>query len=109
MSSLEKSQENKTEVAANTTSLCLKSESKRNNEGYSKEQDTYVYENTFLIARNRDEEEYSIVFAGLVCSIEKFETIEEAKKYIKRKPYELLINMMGVMAEITIKHKNEEK
>lgn len=47
---------------------------------------------------------YRLAIANYVVSENKFETIEAANKYLKKRPYDVLVNMFFVLKEIT---KNE--
>lgn len=48
---------------------------------------------------------YRLAIANFVVSEKSFETIEAANKYLKKRPYDVLVNMFFVLKEIT-KHES---
>lgn len=48
---------------------------------------------------------YRLAIANFVVSEKTFETIEAANKYLKKRPYDVLVNMFFVLREIT-KHES---
>lgn len=95
-----------------------KSEEKyQNKENYSEEK---VYDKAeeepeddteFSIAYDPKEEGYIIVYGRMQVSKKVFENVEEAKKYLKLKPWDILITLMAGMAEwvVSVNEANKAK
>lgn len=54
------------------------------------------------------EENAMITFAGKKATEKTFKTVEEAKKYIRKKPWDLILTIVAAMYEVINKVKEEE-
>lgn len=52
---------------------------------------------------------WHICIGNNIIVTEQFEKPEEAIKYINKKPYEIIINLIGLMIETRLTNKTEEK
>lgn len=57
-----------------------------------------------MLARRSDKENWQIICGDKVCSAKQFKTAKEAIRYINSKPYEIIMVMAIMMAEIAIKN-----
>ena len=53
-----------------------------------------------LHRKKEDEKEYQLVMANYKLTNQKFESVEQANKYVKNKPIELIIAIWGVLTEL---------
>ena len=78
---------------------------KKQNEDSTKFKKSEVEELFNLV---KDHENKVRICLGMTCvSLKKFNTFEDADKYIKTKPYELLINSMFAVIQFNKEHENE--